>query len=169
MYLFYRNPFEITEEFIRKYNNSHGSEEQEKYNELARQLLSRSKVFTWTYLIINAHILIFKISRGAFSSFKRLLHYITACTEQHISPKRSSNFLNRLWRYVFNKGQRPCWQRSPTLPLSRLIERAIMFFVLNAAQVSMSRIHFSTIFRDSSQNSQQMVTKSNMCGYFTGR
>ncbi|CDQ92478.1 unnamed protein product [Oncorhynchus mykiss] len=38
-----RNPFEITEEFIRKYNNSHGSEEQEKYNELARQLLSRSK------------------------------------------------------------------------------------------------------------------------------
>lgn len=169
MYLFYRNPFEITEEFIRKYNNSHGSEEQEKYNELARQLLSRSKVFTWTYLIINAHILIFKISRGAFSSFKRLLHYITACTEQHISPKRSSNVLNRLWRYVFNKGQRPCWQRSPTLPLSRLIERAIMFFVLNAAQVSMSRIHFSTIFRDSSQNSQQMVTKSNMCGYFTGR
>nr|XP_046225559.1 transmembrane protein 232 isoform X2 [Oncorhynchus gorbuscha] len=38
-----RNPFEITEEFIRKYNKSHGSEEQEKYNELARQLLSRSK------------------------------------------------------------------------------------------------------------------------------
>ncbi|XP_038826096.1 transmembrane protein 232 [Salvelinus namaycush] len=38
-----RNPFEITEEFIKKYNNSQGSEEQDKYNELARQLLSRSK------------------------------------------------------------------------------------------------------------------------------
>ncbi|XP_041754843.1 transmembrane protein 232 isoform X1 [Coregonus clupeaformis] len=38
-----RNPFEITEQFIKKYNNSQGSEKHEKYVELARQLLSRSK------------------------------------------------------------------------------------------------------------------------------
>ncbi|KAJ7986991.1 hypothetical protein DPEC_G00334120 [Dallia pectoralis] len=39
-----RNPFEIvTEQFIKQYSISQGSEEQEKFVELARQLLSRSK------------------------------------------------------------------------------------------------------------------------------
>ncbi|XP_034152965.1 transmembrane protein 232 isoform X2 [Esox lucius] len=39
-----RNPFEIvTEQFIKQYNNSQASKKQEKFVELARQLLSRSK------------------------------------------------------------------------------------------------------------------------------
>lgn len=40
----HRNPFEITEQFITKYNLSYGSDEQEKYVELAKQLLIRSQV-----------------------------------------------------------------------------------------------------------------------------
>ncbi|KAL0965782.1 hypothetical protein UPYG_G00285650 [Umbra pygmaea] len=39
----FRNPFQITAHFIKKYTNSQGSEEQEKYVELARQLLCRSQ------------------------------------------------------------------------------------------------------------------------------
>ncbi|XP_062334961.1 transmembrane protein 232 [Osmerus eperlanus] len=38
-----RNPFEITEQFITKYNLSYGSDEQEKYVEQAKQLLIRSQ------------------------------------------------------------------------------------------------------------------------------
>ncbi|XP_073696120.1 transmembrane protein 232 [Garra rufa] len=38
-----RNPFEITEGFIKKYNQAQGCKEQEEYEDLARQFLSRCK------------------------------------------------------------------------------------------------------------------------------
>ncbi len=46
--VFYRNPFETTEGFIEKYNQAQGCKEQEQYDNLAKQFLSRCKVLGWT-------------------------------------------------------------------------------------------------------------------------
>lgn len=42
--VFYRNPFETTEGFIEKYNQAQGCKEQEQYENLVKQFLSRCKV-----------------------------------------------------------------------------------------------------------------------------
>uniref|UniRef100_A0A671PIN3 Uncharacterized protein n=1 Tax=Sinocyclocheilus anshuiensis TaxID=1608454 RepID=A0A671PIN3_9TELE len=46
--VFYRTPFETTEGFIEKYNQAQGCKEQEQYEHLAKQFLSRCKVLGFT-------------------------------------------------------------------------------------------------------------------------
>ncbi len=46
--VFYRNPFETTEGFIEKDNQAQGCKEQEQYENLVKQFLSRCKVLGYT-------------------------------------------------------------------------------------------------------------------------